>query len=95
MAHFTGYRHIAGKGEQYAINAPGLDELWAKSDAAQRRRLVERMKQQGRFDFVTYYPVKNIQNTVIGWILGELDSDDYGVVIEQISEAIKKKEATL
>jgi len=81
QAIFTGYRHTAGKGEQYAINAPGLSEMWAKADKAQRIRLVEKMKQQGGFDFVTYTPAQSIHNVVIGWIVGKFNDDEYGVTV--------------
>lgn len=78
---FTGYKHIAGKGEQYAIDAPHLSELWAKADKAGRIRLVDMMKRQGKFDFVTYHPAKSIQFVVINWITGHLKDDEYGVTI--------------
>lgn len=78
---FTGYKHIAGKGEQYAIDAPNLSEIWAKANKIQRMLLVEKMKRQGGFDFVTYHPAKSIQFVVINWITGNLKADEYGVII--------------
>jgi hypothetical protein len=81
MQIFTGYKHAAGKGEQYAIGAPNLSELWAKADKVGRIRLVEKMKQQGGFDFVTYEPAQSIQYVVINWLLGKFNNDEYGVTV--------------
>lgn len=78
---FTGYKHIAGHGQQYAIDAPGLTEIWAKSDKMQRIRLIERMKQQGNFDFITYEPAKSVEYVVINWILNKFNNDEYGVTV--------------
>ena len=80
-AIFTGYKHIAGKLEQYGINAPGLSDIWAKADKAGRIRLVKQMQQRGGFDFITYYPAQSITNVVLSCEAGELETDEYGVTI--------------
>lgn len=79
---FTGYKHIAGRGEAYAIDAPNLSEMWARANTEQRKRLVEKMKEQGGFDFVCYDKgAQNISQLVIGWIVGDFNEDENGVVV--------------
>jgi len=81
-ATFTGYKPHSRQGRAVRnINAPGLSEMWAKADKAGRVRLVEKMKQQGGFDFVTYQPAQSIQHVVIGWIIGQFKNDEYGVTV--------------
>ena len=78
---FYGYKHIAGKAQMFTINNPALGDLWAQADTAQRRRLIEKMKIQGKLDFVAYKEAQDLQGAVIDWIIGKKPTDKYGVVI--------------
>lgn len=78
---FYGYKQIAGKVEMYTINNQHLDELWTRANTQQRRRLIEKMKAQGRFDFIAYDEAQDLQGTVIDWTLGKLPTDNFNVTI--------------